>query len=326
MTVDAAIPTWETVEDLLRQGAPALLPVAVQPVAYIEIGPHGESLALLLTPTEDVRLALNLAEVEISDAKRGGRIFVRIATRSPDLFRDFYALLRSIVVAVHDGGLSVSKAIAESVARWRNLVRATTGLSREDELGLTGELWLLKRLIAAEGPSSALTWTDDIHDFRRGSSEIEVKTTISEVRHHTINGLGQLHPSVGMDLWLLSIQLKQAPPDSHNALNIPDAVVWLRENLSGPALEQVERNLRDKWDYDDDKGALLASRYVLRTEPRIIPVPSDGLPRLTSEDISNLLGASFQRVETVRYTINVEGLGFESGTGDFEALIPADRK
>lgn len=97
---------------------------------------------------------------------------------------------------------------------WRALLKAAgQRLSRETVIGLVGELEVL-RLLAAHNPIGAVdAWrgpSKSVHDFVRGSAELEVKTTTSvDGNFISISNIDQLDPAALTSLYLVVIHARE---------------------------------------------------------------------------------------------------------------------
>ena len=105
--------------------------------------------------------------------------------------------------------------IVSALARWRAFwsTRAE-GMSREDALGLTGELWFMRRWLSPVNAEVVGRWqaTEDArHDFQWADVSVEVKTTASRTPGplHSISSLDQLDNPEQGQLFLFSLQVNE---------------------------------------------------------------------------------------------------------------------
>jgi hypothetical protein len=126
---------------------------------------------------------------------------VRIAValeREP--LRDVFEVLAADLVEVVRQAATPAQAIAIGVSRleaWQAFLRSgRRGLSREEQIGLLGELTVLERLADEIGYEAAVgSWfgpLDGIHDFSRSGIGIEVKAVAGGGNLMRISGLDQL--------------------------------------------------------------------------------------------------------------------------------------
>lgn len=132
---------------------------------------------------------------------------------------DLFASMTSDVLALLLGSTDTSGALLRQViarvAAWQRFMeRGGSGLLRpEEEIGLFGELAVLRALIAGEADKTAIVeaWKGPfgaLHDFRVGTGAIEIKTAIIGVRAHAqISSLEQLDTSVVDPIFLTAVRL-----------------------------------------------------------------------------------------------------------------------
>ncbi|MGH3086931.1 MAG: PD-(D/E)XK motif protein [Rubrobacteraceae bacterium] len=142
-----------------------------------------------------------------------------------------------------DAGLN---AVIVTLDDWRALLRrALDGLSREDVIGLTGELEIMK-ILATVNPIAAVSgWSGPmgaIHDFSRQGRDVEVKST-SAVTPATVrvSNLDQLDPALSASLHLAVVHLAESSdaPDIEEriasllALGVPEDALDVRLGDAG---------------------------------------------------------------------------------------------
>lgn len=262
-----------------------------------------------------------LAQVSIGSRRVGAADVVEIATTAGSLYPYFHAFVLSVADRVQLDGLDTNAAVNECILRWQDLLRLAGRLGPEREIGLLGELWLLRHLVGQRGTADALTsWTGPTraaHDFRFAGQEIEVKVTREERRVHLISSDTQLIASEGCVLSILSLQFTLAGPGE--GWTLADAIGELRGVFSGGAeLHTFDRLLSDAFDLDVGELSAYRNRVKLRTPPYLVPV-TDDFPRLVP---ARALGPEqLARVSDVRYRVDVEGLGHISGTEPFTTVL-----
>lgn len=201
----------------------------------------------------------------------------------------------------------------ESVARiltkwrrfWGNVPHET--LSREDQLGLLGEVWFLAYWLAPQvGPQQAATrWRGPFggrHDFEWVGRSVEVKATTS-VRGlmHRISGIEQLAPPDRGDLLFFSLRLRE---EAGGVNSLPGVIGDCRARLEhdDEALGKFDAALA-KAGYSpahEDEYRRLTLRLVAEG---LYTVQGD-FPRLTPAELRSALSSG---VEHVDYVINLGG-------------------
>ena len=235
---------------------------------------------------------------------------LRISADDPEMFAPFYAFLLDIANRLQLDGASAREAFAGAITAWRRMLAAPTLMSRDAQIGLLGELWILERLISAGGPEVLPVWTGaqrEAHDFRFDGTELEVKTTMGRSRRHIIGGAHQLMPSPNSDLFLLSMHLERAGlADGWSLGELIDRVsALLAPNTA--AVASFSDQLSELGWLDSD-APYYPDRVRLRSEPAVIVV-DDEFPRLQEDGLREAFGERMDRISDIRYTIDVEGLG-----------------
>ena len=197
-------------------------------------------------------------------------------------------------------------------------------LGVERQLGLIGELIVLERLIAKHGADGLNAWGGpqrEPHDFRLGTVELEVKTTIRPQRVHTIHGVEQLVPSDGCSLFLISVLL--GPSGNGDGFSLADKVQKVSSLLaSAPARLQQFVAALETCGFRDVDRAHYTRRFALRRPIAVIAV-DESFPAITRSTIQSILGQLAPRLDAIQYDVNVEGLEQEDGTAGFVAIFPA---
>nr|WP_167857735.1 PD-(D/E)XK motif protein [Mycobacterium sp. DL99] len=183
------------------------------------------------------------------------------------------------------GGLN---AVITTLDDWRALLRrALGGLSREEVVGLVGELEVMLLLAAVDPAAAVFAWTGPagaIHDFSRQGRDIEVKATAAvNATAVRISNLDQLDPALSASLHLAVVHLAAAT-------DAPDIDARIDSLLAlGVPADTLETRLGDAGYYQGMECAV-PTRYLLR-EIRWWRVDT-GFPGLRASDIekSRLVG------------------------------------
>ncbi|MFP3459794.1 PD-(D/E)XK motif protein [Arthrobacter globiformis] len=212
----------------------------------------------------------------------------------------------NILTAIIDGlfaGSSFARATTESLGSYKALLRGKSGLSTEQQLGLYGELLLLRQLIAYLGEANAIeAWlgpASEQHDFVFGAFDAECKTTISEKRIHTIGSASQLEKIPGRDLWLISVQVTRAGLDSGESLNELVTDVAASLDMEADKFWGYLRGLG--WRRED--GDLYSQRFILRSPIQTYLVTED-FPAITTAALKSVI-PHFETVSDVSYRVDV---------------------
>ncbi|MBB5271293.1 hypothetical protein HNQ70_001303 [Quisquiliibacterium transsilvanicum] len=218
-----------------------------------------------------------------------GQLWLALTRRHTGSAELFAAMASDVVGALDDWastGATEAKLLRVFVGRvgaWQEFMRkGSLVLAPEAEIGLIGELTLLRALIdAGMLPSSAVeSWVgplDGAQDFELGTGALEVKATLATVGFPArIGSLEQLDDSLRQPLFLAGVRLRQ----TGTGRSLPDLVAAIREAVKDDA-EAVrllsERLLRVG--YFDAHVDHYARRFTL-AETRVFEV-REGFPRLT---------------------------------------------
>ena len=319
-----ALPAWEDLRrDYLDPGLPHRLLVRTSPGILVFTDEAAARLGARFELEANAPAAppSALEQIAVADVTSDGRRWLEISTGAPRLYESFYRLIGQVSGSVL-ADIAPHAALARAVELWDTLVAQTAILSEERQAGLFGELLLLERLLQADVAQAVSAWVGpdrQAHDFRLGFVEFEVKTTSSAKRVHTINGVGQLSPSVGCSLFLVSTQIHDAGTGGRT---LPALVDDLRGLVPSGDLQAFEAKLETSA-YAERHRAHYARRRRLRSPVVLIPVV-DGVPRLTPGALAALPpGFASERIGALSYDIDVTGLGHADGSPEFLAVIPA---
>lgn len=318
--------SWANLSRSISAGAPQRFVIRGSPELDLLLDSAGSSLGLLLPFPESSPVPLSpLSMVSIARRAVDGNKRLYISTGVRRLYREFYELLMEVADYVQVDGLDATSAFMMALGKWKTLLEEVTPLSAESQLGLLGELWLLVRLLNANGPAAFDSWVGPLgepHDFRFGGSEIEIKTSSSRRHGHFITSLDQLSPSLNSRLFVLSLLAE--PAGQHGGRSVPAAIEFVRQRLNDDPnrLTQFNNILSTAIGYDDQTSQHYNARYHLRSEPFLIEV-NDAFPRITRSMIDRELGGLSHRIIECQYFADLEGLGEPLSTASGEGIIPA---
>ena len=169
------------------------------------------------------------------------------------------------------------------IRAWQEFMRkGAQPLSPESEIGLVGELTLLRAIIDAGLllASAIESWVgplDGIRDFEIGTGSLEVKATLSAAGFPAkIGSLEQLDDSVRQPLFLAGARLRQ----TDTGQSLPELVAEMRDVAAGEA--EAMRLLSERLiaaGYFDAHADRYIRRFAL-ADTRIVEV-KEGFPRLT---------------------------------------------
>ncbi|MDX8125435.1 PD-(D/E)XK motif protein [Janthinobacterium sp. GMG2] len=162
------------------------------------------------------------------------------------------------------------------VGAWQEFMRkGFQALSAEAEIGLVGEISVLRLIIDAgvPAPLAVESWRgplDALQDFELGTGALEVKSTLSAIGFLAqIGSLEQLEDSVRQPLFVVSVRLKQTTTGK----TLPEIVDDMQCIVKGDA--EAERLLSDR---------LLAAGFIEQHVDRYVRRFTEAGTRITEVD------------------------------------------
>ncbi|MFO0840673.1 MAG: PD-(D/E)XK motif protein [Phycisphaerae bacterium] len=158
--------------------------------------------------------SLEVTTARFTVATNPEALYVDLICTDPAQHPTFSAIAQDLIRSVRQTPGPLRDSILSALGRWRAFWAVkTTGMSREDALGLFGELWFLRRWLGTVSATTMKRWqaTDSArHDFQWPSASVEVKTATTQSAGapvHRIASLEQLaYPEQGQ-LYLFSLQV-----------------------------------------------------------------------------------------------------------------------
>lgn len=215
-------------------------------------------------------------------------------TRKPSGSIELFAAMACDVIGALDDALAtganepkLARIFINRVGAWQEFMRkGTVGLSTEDEIGLVGELTLLRAIIDSGINTTVAieSWVgpiNGIQDFEIGTGALEAKSTLSALGFPAkIGSLEQLNDAIRQPLFVVGIRLKP----SIYGQNLPEIVAALQLKILGNT--EAERLLTERLiaaGYIDAHSDRYTRRFEL-AGTRIVEVINN-FPRLTSGNV-----------------------------------------
>ncbi len=210
--------------------------------------------------------------------------------------------------------------LKEATNQWRQLTSKETTRANQEK-GLLGELWFLKKIISELGPDGINSWRGpdlDRQDFRHGRYEFEVKTTSSSERSHFISSVSQLEPSPNFELYLISIQI--SPSKTKESVSIASLIKEIEKLLPSPDYVDIfHTKLKIYMDVMDIKSLQkMRSEYIFSSNPMYMKV-DESFPKLSNKEVQKLKHKD--KISDISYRLNVEGLGKSCELPEFIDLL-----
>jgi hypothetical protein len=310
---DSRHPEWAWVKGEIRSGHPVRISLPGSPYTEVFVDPDGARLGLRLqTSPGEKQPAVPFASIDIRQVADGGRRLLELSTDRSSLFQDFLQFAAVVADRVQLDGVPAGIAVSGTAHAWASLVRRRKTLSREQELGLLGELTVLEALAASLGWEQAVrSWKGPLgeeHDFGLSESDLEVKCTGGERRVHTISPLSQLTATPGRALWLVSVQFTRG---GSGGVRLGELLQSIHDEITRKAPsclgEWKDRLLT--LDIPELPPAFMdaGDRWHLRTAPLCLRV-DDTFPRLRGDLLDGLPHGTAQRISDLSYRLNVSDL------------------
>lgn len=297
--------TPDTLAFYLRSGQHVVRPIAGTPTARLDISPASDRLAIEIAWDGEEPPRVDGYEHIVSEVvHKAGSNWAVLAIEGSALFSEGYPLLRYVADAVQEDGLPFSAAVPRALSRYHELLAREGYLPIEREIGLLGELFVLRCLVKKLGGGQALSsWRggdqDEEHDFGLQGDDLEVKTTRSESRTHIIGSLGQLKPNPERALWLMSIQVTGG---GQAGTKLPHLVEAINEDLPPDLRDEFASRLHDAG-FRAAQPVHTFQQWMLRSRPEVYAVEGS-FPRL-DRDLLKKADVALDLISQVRYRIDV---------------------
>ncbi len=308
---DVAPLTPESLDQYFAAGISTTHLLSREPRCELLIDPAGEVYELLTPAIGAEPELVGMQRVTVDTLAQDDGPWFRLRIEAHDLRHEAYGLVVAVVQAMR-GGASFAAATGAALTNLRSILAARRRLNPEQQLGLLGELFVVRRLLAAHPEEEVIDWwlgpLAEQHDLALPDHDVEVKTTTAERRTHVIHGTGQLRPNPGRPLWLLSIQVTRA--GGAEGLSLSGLVDDVRHTLSTRRERFVQHLAGLGW--RDQDGDLYRERYLLRSTPAAYHVDED-FPALTPERLAaavphpDLVSAVTYRVDVTSRTPELPG-------------------
>jgi hypothetical protein len=230
-----------------------------------------------------------------------GKRMVEIAISDARLFEDAYPVLCAVADRVQLDGLSLSDALHRTLRHLGHLLEPETGLPRELEISLLGELAILVGTIRAHSPAVAVQawrgWDREEHDFDLAGCDVEVKTTMGESRQHRISSLTQLLATGDRPLWLISVQVTRAA----SGASLAELIGRVRNLLTDHGIRFEDQLRAAGW--RDRYQQSVVDTWRLRAPITAYRVTSS-FPRITP-DLLAATGVNAGLIDDVTYMVNL---------------------
>lgn len=255
-------------------------------------------------------IAVQTVEMTVDDSGKLA-VFIEIACLEQSGHAALDIVTLELVEALVAGASIGRVRLVQSIlTKWRRFWSgvAQNLLSREQHLGLFGELWFLSRwLLPSIGAERAVAmWRGPVgarNDFEHTGWAVEVKTSGKLDGSHQIHGLEQLLAPAGTELLLFSLLVRD---EASGVETLPQVVREVRGALTGDhvLLSQFEAMLAAAG--FDDAYAVEYDKLKLRIRGHGLYRLGEGFPRLIPSSVPSGLPAG---VSNVTYELRLDAAG-----------------
>lgn len=296
-----------SVEEYFGLGASTAFVLLRSPLVRMRIDPNNETVELTLPAVGSEPEVTSFERLAVERfVQEGAEEWFRLSIDATDMHYEAYVLAESIVDQLR-AGASFRHSVSESLSSFKELLAGRRKLTDEKELGLIGELLVLRHVVANSGEEAALrAWLGPLaeeHDFAFSEFDAEVKTTRSESRTHLIGSETQLESSPGRPLHLVSVQVTLAG-GAVEGFTLPSLVSDVRSGLDF-GLRTFDSAL-ESLGWQETDSDLYKRRYQMRSIPRAYLV-DEQFPAITSERLDKVVPKR-ANVVGVNYRVNVTDL------------------
>lgn len=301
--------TRQNLSKYSRDGVPVTIPIDGDPKVFFVIEPSRQSISLRVPrdpsgpPNLDEFDAIGATEIHWNQSNW------HQITVAGSAVQDAFILLRDICDRIQNDGMSLRDATNLSLQAFRDLLAIVSRMSKEQEIGLLGELLVLNFLMSTVGDKAAIKhwrgWDKAEHDFDLGSADLEVKTTTNEQRSHRISSITQMMPTPARELWVLSVQITETSVGAESAFNLSQLVTEILAKIrdENTRIDLIGKLRMAKW--LEKHSSLYTSWFRVRSEPLLCLV-DDSFPALTPPKLETL-GLN-QSISDVSYVIDLSNI------------------
>lgn len=237
---------------------------------------------------------------------------VRRSEGSPEIFAIMVIdILRALEVAANKANRDVIEAFVERVREWQTfMARTHRPLSSDAQIGLLGELWVLRLLADTSlGPGALDSWQGPLRaaqDFHVRGGAIEVKSTVRAGSFLArINSIEQLDGTRG-PIFLCGLRFEEIT----DGFSLVDLVSELRERFKHAGVQRSFEALLMVIGYLDEHAPLYGRTLTLR----------EGKVFRSEDDMPRLMRASLPvAIRSAAYVLDLDAL--EVASVDIDELI-----
>ncbi len=288
----------------------------------IDVRPQSATISLLVAGDTTQPQIQGLRNISQTFQDRDGTTWNSLEIAFSRSAHDCYLFACRVADQIQLRNEHLAEAVDSVLGGWRDILRREVALSREQEVGLFGELLVLYSLIRALGPEVAIaSWigpTSEEHDFGLAQADLEVKTTASETRTHWISTPSQLRAISERELRLISIMI--TPRYGEGSLGLPELIRAV--DLMAGALESNFREKLEHVGYHGSDAPLYSTRWMLRDDVLEYVIDAS-FPKITGIELAQI-GVTSTQIPDLRYRLSLVGLQAASPSIEIFSLKAID--
>ena len=197
-------------------------------------------------------------------------------------------------------------ALNETLREWRDFWSGKRArLSKQEQIGLLGELFTLSKLLEQSSPKLVERWggpLDWLHDFESNRLDLEIKTTTTQPDSVYISKISQVAPMEGdKQLHLIVIGLEEG-----DDIDLPKMIEYVRSQLANTSeLKHFEKVLHSSGYRDSEKHhyqhtysvSFVKFHEITESSPVLKPTLLGEMPSTVENIKYNLLTHAMDTVE-----------------------------
>lgn len=309
--------SWENFKKhIIDSGLKAEETISGKPHSFINYNPSKETVSfriLLQAPYKETSLLKSPQLIDLKLVKDETGNWLEFSTDEPLMFIHFFHFGMTVVKRTQEDNLDAVEAFQRTSDEFNLLLASKVEADVSVVIGLWGELWFLNHLVDKQGEEVIKSWiasldSGEIHDFRVGKIEYEVKTTSRKNRVHIISGFEQLDATTDCNLYFVSIQC--GPSGAGDGVSCRDLSEIILNKLKSAISKKLFTRLLQNSPYKNLTDEQKDIKRTLRTAPRIIEV-NDSFPAINLKRLRSIFNESqlSRVVPPSLYSLNVDGLG-----------------
>ena len=296
-------PSASEILSQVSEEIPISLGIQGEPACQIRILPGVKCIEVLVENDSSDPEVTRIQSLKASKRNLDGRSWGALTIEWLHSPVEPYLFACSICDRVQLHGDDLSSACDAVLRSMEELLRKERILSREEEVGLFGEIVILLSLQSMTGSKAALdAWmgaNGEEHDFALPSMDLEVKSTRSEARTHWISSMRQLLPLPGRPLRLVSVQL--TPKVGEGALTLSELAGLSIRRFRGHSRQLTEKLAMVGFHFE--QVDVYSTKWALRDNILEFEI-ADSFPRITPIELQRI-GIDVNAVPEVSYRVNL---------------------